>query len=186
MRLSNNLLYLKQKLQIMKKIIFLLVAILTIHVSCDSDDDGNVDPNTLTLENLAGTYDVTGILISGTEIETNGNNTQTTTIDLVGSDFNTATFIFTADGSVTASGTFTATTTVIQNGDATVEIDTQDLDLSDSFTLDGNRLIIEGEDNLDARIINFTSEDFQIQIEENINEPSFSSQTEATYTLSRR
>ncbi len=173
----------------MKRLGISILSVLCVAImSCSSDDDMNtrVDPNALTLENLAGTWDVTGFISTGTETDLSSGTPIVTTTDIVGSDFNTANFIFTPTGQVTADGTYTASITTTINGQSTVTIGTQEFEQDSSFTLDGDMINLQQEPGVTITVLDFTSADFQLLVQETVIEPDYRFEGEATYTLARR
>lgn len=165
-----------------------LVLISLFLFSCESDDDAttNPDANELNNTNFVGTYNVTALSASGTEISTFNGTTETETFTLVGSAFNNTTFTFAENGTVTTAGTFTTTAVYTINGVDDTEVDVSDIDLSGTYQLSGNSLVFSNGDGETVTVRNFSSNGMELFFEINEVDADGSYVAEGTYTLVRQ
>lgn len=165
----------------MKNFKILSLAILSLFIfSCESDDDNALSLNNAT---LAGTYNVTAFTANGSETDTFGGVTETSTFTIEGSEFNNCTFTFTEAGTVTTSGTFTTTATITEDGMTETEIEVTDIDLDGTYTISGNSLILSDSDGATVEIRNFSSNGLQLFLQETEIEPDYEFNAQGTYTL---
>jgi PKD repeat protein len=155
-------------------------------ISCSEDDDGSTDPNVLTNENLAGTYNVTAFNAIATESDTSGSSPDIITSDIVGSDFDNVTFTFTEAGIITTAGTFTVTATISEDGTVYTETYPNPIDLTGTYSISGTSLILSNNDGANVTIQNFSSNGLQLFFEQTEVEPNYRYEAEGTYTLVRQ
>lgn len=168
----------------MKNLKILGLAIFTLFImSCESDDDNGPELNNAS---IAGTYNVTALTASGTDTYTFNGITETETFTLVGSNFNNTTFTFTEAGMVTTAGTFTTTTVYTEDGISDTEVEVTDIDLSGTYTLSGNNLILSNGDGATVTVRNFSNNGMELFFEINEVDGGDTYQAEGTYTLVRQ
>lgn len=168
----------------MKNFKILSLAILALFMfSCESDDDN--EP-TLSNATIAGTYNVTAVNGSGTDVSTFNGMTETETFTIAGSNFNNTTFTFTEAGTVTTDGTFTITAVYTEDGVSDTEVEVTDIDLDGTYTISGNNISFSEDDDVTVTVRNFTSNGLQLFVVESETDADGSFESETTITLVRQ
>ena len=155
-----------------------LVVLLMVFTACDNDDD-NSNSVELTIENLAGTYNITFLENSteNTQIASNGEEVVIETQDCIGDTFTNVQFTFNIDGTATFSGSFREVCLTTINGNVTEDSEIVDLEDMGPFSVNStnNTIIFNG---LSADVTLFNGTDLQLEI---IDIDTFEDETE-TFT----
>ena len=125
----------------LSKILLILLLAVTV-VGCNKKDDNGDGGFTLSLANLAGTYDLTFLNVSIISVQEVAGIPVTSTVTAVGSVFDVE-VVFTENGTYTAEGTYLLTTTVIVGGQTETDEEIFVIDEIGTYTLDVNSETIQ-------------------------------------------
>ena len=135
-------------MKILKLLVF-ATAVFTLS-ACGNDDDSTRDVE-LTIENLAGTYELTFYedFYELSETASNGSEVIIETEVCVGDTFTNALLILNSDGTFTTSGNFREVCELTINGDTTTEEEIVPFDSSGLFSANdaSNTITINGNPN---------------------------------------
>lgn len=125
----------------LSKILLILILAATV-VSCNKKDDDGDGGFTLSLANLAGTYDLTFLNVTIESVQEVAGIPVTSTVTAVGSVFQVE-VIFTENGTYSAEGQYLLTTTVTVGGQTETDEEIFVINENGTYTLDANSETIQ-------------------------------------------
>lgn len=161
----------------MKNLKFILLFAISIAMlSCGDDDDGSSSSD-LTIDNIAGTYNLTFLESTFVEVEQiNAGGTATTTTEEVGDTFQDSNIVLNSNGTYTTDFQYRVviTTTSTQDDAETTE-ETEILTESDSgtYTIDEENETITFDNESIANITRFNGEDLRLEFNDVFVENDF-------------
>jgi hypothetical protein len=173
----------------LSKILLILLLAVTV-VGCNKKDDDGDAGFTLSLANLAGTYDLTFLNVSIISVQEVAGIPVTSTVTAVGSVFQVE-VIFTENGTYSAEGQYLLTTTVTVGSKTETDEEIFVINENGTFTLDANSETIEmsgagelGNGTLDVSL--FNENELRLTQEESIDTDDIMSDIMSEYRFVRQ
>jgi hypothetical protein len=151
--------------------------------SCESDDD---NAPAITNTNLPSTYDITASDGMASEADSDGSVTDISTTTFSSSNFNNATITFTEDGTISPTESFTCTAVITEDGMTETAVEITDVDITETYTINANSLIISDLDDASVTVRNFSNNGLQLFLQKTETDTDYTFGAEVTYTLVRQ